>query len=772
MPLQPRPYLGDDERFFVKKANTHAFLEPTVAVGPSLTKIHEFISYAVDQSAPHFAPEREPLQDAVAYTATNGQNFYRPQVRLSQGAENRPDLRFLKDINGKVRLEFMLEESNLLPGAEPFNVRVTAVTLRWNGPTGADLFTFPTPMLAPTNNPANAAQPNFQIRVGTELTPSDVERLNYALSNPASGAVLDIAFTYSYWVDLPGGGESPPINPPVLEPPIIPPIIERPVVRPPIIDPIVRPVIIAPVINPIFKPTNPNMFRTFDQMRSPEPEAGQEASPERAASARLVGPDYGGTPLTLKKAVDWYGVRLEPGVVDAFLRYRQTEPNFRSANLTRSLAFTFDPNLIQNRVIYSAIRTGAGVSERWENTPFGYVRRTEIANTVYRLPDEVRLAFSTDLKAPHMVPVLYRDPAEEIRVRVVFQAEPWHDPHQLVALSDFLYDASGGALAAPYIVTGGYREAKLRLTGAFPEQIQVLAGAETSVELDGGFEMQLDLTLEFYRFLCELLVGVGLTGEIVVTLDNPPDAAGGSTPLVRRIPMRLSLDDLAALPIEVNVNATAASPGQVELINRSGSEVRCQAVLPRLLQVDANSVTPLVVYPAETTTVFPVTLAPDTPFIVDVKPTVGPGIDPTQLLWNAVLLQLVNPMPVQSAEAILNRVHEVAPDNSLDWNIQVGCPLFAQPTLPPAYQGKLFSLVVEIRQAGFMPRQVVLTPSKAGDMIKMQRTLQEILREDAQGLATFEHRVKNIYFTQEGQWSDWKSAEGTNLFVYPNPSEV
>ena len=53
----------------------------------------------------------------------------------------------------------------------------------------------------------------------------------------------------------------------------------------------------------------------------------------------------------------------------------------------------------------------------------------------------------------------------------------------------------------------------------------------------------------------------------------------------------------------------------------------------------------------------------------------------------------------------------------------------------------------------------------------MQRSLKEILGEEAAGLPTFSYRVQNIYTDREGAWSDAKLAEGNSLFVFPNRND-
>jgi hypothetical protein len=499
------------------------------------------------------------------------------------------------------------------------------------------------------------------------------------------------------------------------------------------------------------------------------------ATRNTALNSASISGELAFTPATLRRELltPQSSVVLPMALVTEMAQNFAVEPNFRSADILRSIPFTFDPELAQNRSIYASIRASAGVGERWESTAFGFVRRSGIANTVYRLPDEIRLAYSADLKAPHMIPVLFRDAAtDEMRVRVVMQAVPYHDPQKLVDLSDFLYNASGGGLAAPKVISGGYKEAKLTLTGAFPEQITALKGKEFSVELEGSFELVLDLTLEFYRFLCELLEQAGLTGEVVVTLENPPapDAPTGTPAeiMTRRVPMRLTLDDVTGLPLEMRIPEATISPGMVEVINRSGLDLQVGGCAPRLLQIDENSVVPLEVYKADTVTSFPATLPSDQTLSVEVKPKLAAE----GLLWNAVQVELLNLKPTLNAEALLNRVHELAPSGSLTLDLEIISPAFAQGSLPAEFAGKLFRLVVEITRPGFGTQQVTLSLDTPETKLGIPRTLQDLVSAEAAALLTFSYRVKNVYFTKEGAWSELRQEQGSTLFAFPNPVEV
>lgn len=728
-----------------------------VAKGINLARLQNLALLAGDEHAPHFVPAQEPVGDGRAYVATDGRQYYRPQLVVTQRAvpPSGPDVRFLKDARGAMRLQFELTEAphDAMPaGAEPLNVRVDGVTLAWTAGGQQRQRRFDQPTFIAADDPQNPAKPNFSIRVGADLAPDEVEPLYHALSEPAAGARLDVAFSYGYWLDT-ESTQSPPFTPPEI--PVLVEDPRRP--RPPIEWQAHR----IPSIRQIALADQRVML---NRAALPAPLA---LDPNSIAAAR-VQPDLEvAVQLPVSRSML---SRFDAGSVVAILdraRERERESNFRRAAFTRGVSFGFDRNLEQNRPIYAAVEGEDALGTQWEDTGFGLVRKASFPNTVYRLPDEIRLAYNPDLGTPHMIPSLYRDAAGDIRVRVTLRAVPWHDPAQLVRLRDYLRRTSAGALASPSVVAGGYERATLHLRTAFPEQIQMLEGGDGAISIEGGFEMTLDLSLEFYRFLCELLTGpVGVIGEVAVTLETPPAAAGGQAqPRVRPVPMRLSFDDLASLPIAVKVAQDAPSPRQVQIINGTRAEVRVRECVPRLLQYDENSVVPLEVFEATVATAFPVTLAADgPPLTLDLTPRA----EDADHLWNAVQLEFIGQELLQAAAQVLDRIHEIAPSGTLAWKIAVDCPLFRQEPPPPQFQN-LYRAEVEITRAGFAPQRVMLGRGQPEAQVTMQQTLREIVGADSGTLTTFAYRVRNVYFDHQGQWGEPRTEQGGNLVVFPNP---
>ncbi|MBZ9749906.1 hypothetical protein K7W42_03405 [Deinococcus sp. HMF7604] len=731
-------------------------VRPQIALGLPMARMQYLMQVAGDEQAPHFVPAQAPVNDGVAAQAIGGQWLYRPELRVAQRTVEPlgPEVRFLKDPAGHVRLQFELEEAPLagLPaGAEPLAVKVESVALTWQEGGQARTRPLDSPTLVGTDDPQNPATPNFRLRVGVELTPEEVDPMYRALSQLGAGAAVTVNFSYGYWLDETVVVDDPPRRPPIIR--------DHRIVADGVGSLGVRGSLLrsAALIRPL-------------QVRP-------EGPPTPPEPVNLTVPLINLTPVApaprLKLDRLIADVRFNPDLIKTVLnrqRQRQTQSNFRQVTLTRTVPFFFDPALEHNRPVFSAVVGDASLGAAWQNIGFGLVRAASFPNTVYRLPDEIRLAYNPDLAAPHVIPALYRDAEDEIRVRVLLRAAPWYDPASLVKLRDTLRKTSGGAISFATVVMGGYEKAVLRLGGAFPDQVRALGGAQDiEIGLEGSFEIVVDLSLEFYRLLAQLLVGpIGLTGQVDVTLNMAAPGDSTPQPQVFHVPLRLNLADVASLPLTVTLpegdTADLLSPGQVVISSGAGVDTRVGGCAARLLQYDENSVTPLEVFAAQVDGVaFPLTLPATGGVTLNVKPTADLGSE----LWNAIQVELTGHELVTPAAQVLEHIHEVAPSGSISWRLQVECPLLTRTPLPDAYQ-TLYRVEVQIHSAGFADQQVILSPSAAQATVSMNQTLRDIVGSAGGDINRFGYRVRNIYFDHQGQWSEPKDGEGSNLFVFPN----
>jgi hypothetical protein len=712
-----------------------------VVTSLSLATIQHFALVLADESAPRFAPAQEPLSDNRTFTATDGAVCYRPALQLAtrSGQIPGPDVRFLKDADGVVRLQIEIEEKpSGFENARPFPVRVDSLTLVWSGGSKA----LPHPSLF-FHEERPGHEPRLVIRAGVPLAANEVEPIYHAMQ---ADARLDLVLSYGYWVEQPAAGGTPtpgtgasvtgPTLADLLGSTALPGII---MARPERLTPLRTPRVRTPEVRP-----------------QPETAALTPAATRAWRRAWLRNPQAAANIADLRRpGFDWRKLKEAEEQL-------ATRPDFRTAALTRTISLRLDANLVQNRPIYAAIRTeNSRLHTTWTDTPFGFIRQAEFANTVYRLPDELRLAFNPALGAPHILPHLYRSDDESVRVRVTLRVIPWHDPQKIIDLGDFLYTDTAGRLANPDIIVGGYTTALLRFTTAFPEEIVMVGQQALEISLEHAADLTLDLSLAFYRYLTELLTSpVGITGEVAVTLPGPQE--GDS--MVKRIPLRLVLDQPAGIDLDIHPLGETLSPDRVELVNNARCAIGVGGCVPRLLQIDSNSVVPLAVFRATSTTPFPHVLETGGRLTVLFNTeTAG------EALWNGVQVALTGHHLVQDRQAVLNRIHEIAPSGTLAWKIRVECPLFRAPTRPDDF-ALLYRLRVVIRRDGYAPQELILGADKPEAEITMQRTLQDMVGGSSADLPTFTWQVQNIWYDREGAWSDARSATGENLFVFPNPA--
>ncbi|HST64933.1 MAG TPA: hypothetical protein VLM05_07070 [Mycobacteriales bacterium] len=718
-----------------------------LAVGMNLGRLSTILVQAGDGAAPHFADSAGADRDVPVAVAVDGRSWYRPDLRVSDRSSSiGPDVWFLKDADGVVRLEFQLEETSAAgPDASPFAVTVDSVTLQWTEGGVAKARAFSDPTIGPSADPA--ARPHFVVTVGDVLGRDEVQSLYHALSTRGSDARLLVGMSYGYWIDSVVVQPDPQPQPqPQPDPQPQPQPHPRPRPRPDPDDPRPRP-----------WPNKPGFPRTVEPFAAiPRLAAAPEGASTGTALSGLVGLRALGDRGVLIR--DHRIGRLDPDQVAVIVnenRQLESRQDFHRVSYTRTVPFAFDEALDANTAIYRAIK-GEALEEEWTSGPNGWLRKAEFPNTVYRLPDQVRLAFNADLGVPHVLPTLYRDDAGEPKVRVVMQLRPWHDPAALVEIGDLLG-------TAPDIVSGGYESATLTFTGAFPDEIRALAGASTQITLESTTEVTLDLTVEFFNFLSQLLTGpIGVTGTVSVTLGHATGADGTAQPIVRQVPVRLSLGLPAALPLDVSVPADALSPTAVTVTNKSGAAASVGGCEPRLLQFDANSVLPLEVFRARSTGTFPLALPAGASAQIPLAPVDADGAR----LWNAVLAQLTDVRLELDPKAALDRIYEVAPTGTVSWKLDLDCPpLVATPG--PARFASVVAIDVRVTRADGRTETAHLTRGNAAVALTMQRTLAELAASGG-SVSAFSYMVRNLYEDHAGQWGEAQQGEGSSFTVYPN----
>jgi hypothetical protein len=433
-----------------------------------------------------------------------------------------------------------------------------------------------------------------------------------------------------------------------------------------------------------------------------------------------------------------------------------------------SVPFVFNPNDDANRPVYRALHGVAALTDTWQKSSAGWLRSAPFPNTVYRLPDEVRLAFDPDLGTPHVVTTLHTDDQGRASVRVLLRVAPWQDRRRVIETRALT------GLAGARVIVGPVSGATLRLGGSFPDGIRMLGGGDgVAVPLAEGAELLMDLTLEYFQLLCSLIGGaVGLPGTVEVRLTD----SGADTVVV---PLVLRMDRVDELPVSVEPAPVgpAGSPRSVVVRNLTGTAIRaggCHAVFLRTegrtggAVGGAVGVVPVASYPARCTSAFPLELPAGGTAELTVEPVepVEPGEGDS---WNAVLVELLDRTMVQDARTALTRAQRLAGSGELTWDLTVSTPVFSATELPARW-ATLASIEVEVSAPGFETTTVVLRRDTPVRTLLMRAPLAALVAGDASGIRTATYRVRNNHLDGQGPWSAPQQQSGEELVVFPTGS--
>ncbi|HEY3259324.1 MAG TPA: hypothetical protein VGJ95_03505 [Pseudonocardiaceae bacterium] len=706
---------------------------------------------AVSGGGPEFPAAQEPVQDAVAYPATDGVPYYRPLLRVAgrePGRRPGPDVWFLEDDKGVLTLQWTLEVIPLTggpPGARPLPFTIDSVRMVWEG----GQWPFAAPGVEPVEGAADG-QPALRVHGAARLQPDEAATIEGAMNHPESACRLEVTLSYDYRVQAPVRPQPSDPRPEGPRPQI--PRPDRVVFRPGTLSE-----------ETIASRLRPHIFTRF------QPQAGTEATPvgelaalRRASISRRIAPE-------LRERL--IARRLE----DVLVRPRRplpggggepsgpSEPTQKRQSLVRSVPFVFVPSEEANGPIYRALHDTAELTDDWQQLgDAGWLRDSDFPNTVFRLPDALRLAWDTETAGPRMAPTLYRNNAGDPRVRLLLRLAPWQDPAKVVLTR------RGLNLPAARVVTGQVSNSTLHMGGAFPEELTLVGGSGLSIPLAGA-ELALDISLSFYEFVCQVVTRPeGLSGTVEVVVDTRPPADGG-TPGQRTVvlPVSIRLDRVDDLPCTITLPEGVVSPQTATVTNTSGAEITIGGCDVSFLQVDEESVVPVDVYPARCGTAFPVTLPPGGS--VDLALELDEDAD--DVVWNGVLIELMDKRLTATPSDVLHRVHELAPAGASSRDITVSSPVFTGGALPPRWS-TLASLEVELTTPAGQVLHTVLSLANPSRTLHVPASLTDLVAGVGGGIPTVSYRVRNNYIDHQGEWTAPQSQSGDEIVVYPNAAET
>jgi hypothetical protein len=732
----------------------------TLATSVRLTQLQRAI-VAVTGGGPSFPAAQEPVQDGVGYAANDGVTYYRPVLRVANRGPGRrpgPDVWFLEDDQGVITLQWTLEVMPLAggpAGARPLPFTVDSVRMVWD----AGQRDFEAPGVEPIDNPAEG-QAAIRIHGAAQLRPDEAAQLEAAMNHHESACRLDVTLSYDYTVQVPTG-----------DTPTLPPRhrIPRPTFP---TSPGPRPTI--PIADRIaFKPQHIDIARLrMSGQAADDPQVVAEAELSSSAVAAtafdpgiLAGVSF--RRITPDLRAELVGTRIS----DLLVRPTTTRPDARHQTITRSVPFVFEPNVEANGPIYRALHDAASLTDDWQQLgDVGWLRDSDFPNTVFRLPDALRLAWDTETAGPRMAPTLYRNDAGDPRVRLLLRLGPWQDPSKIVLAR------KGLDMPAVRVVTGQVGNAVLHMGGAFPEELTLVGGSGVAIPL-GGVELAFDVSLSFYEFICQVVTRPeGLSGTVEVALglkasvDGTAPADGGTAAQEQRtvvVPVSIRLDRVDDLPCTISVPDGMVSPTTVTVTNASGAEVSIGGCAVSFLQVDEESVVPVDIYPARCTSPFPITLPPGghADLALELQ---TPAED---IVWNGVQVELLDKRLTATPVQVLHQVHELAPAGSSTRDLSVTSPVFSSGTLPERWK-TLASIEVEVTTATGQVVTAVLSLANPTRTLHLPASLDDLVAGVGGGIPTVNYRVRNNYVDHQGEWTAVQSQSGEEIVVYPNAAET
>ena len=682
----------------------------------------------------------EAPRDGVPYTI-GSQSFCWPHVRVAwrDGFFPGPAVQFQPKEDG-MHLTAVFEEdpAKRIPGAIPFDVKITSLTLVY-GSDAADVLEFPEPLPEPKDA---AKGPAFTIEADA-LVPLDERRARIVSALQTQNAAhwwVTMAFEWTQVIPAPATPPGPPTGVHVMT-------AEMP-------------------------------RRRFDHLML-------AADPQVMIAHGAETPVHTMTAATASKA---FVFANRPELVRAILT---SPPPPRPTTRVQTIAFTRTPkaeypnNTPENRPIFAAV-TGDYTQVGWKNTAHGWFQPTPIQDTVYTLPHAYRLQVDDTTGQPSIQAILLRkgdggaltdslDP-KFYTVRLTLRVRPDFDAERLNALRALIRAQSANTVAFADLVLGGYSGARFipdpALAGLGELFAGSTAGVRDAINPEEGFTLTYEGNAEFIDLLFQRLKGQGIEGTVELDLQEP-----GGTVRKQPVPVQLTLRGLAAVSLPWTL-ATAASSTAVSPDNAADEVPQsitlrnpmATAVTLGGLQANALQKSPVTGhvdewYHAVPDGTWPRTLGPNA------TATVHLAVDGDSPLFNAWDVLLVDCHATTSAELVLGGVFDAATGGVRGWRVAVDCPPLAFfDQLTPDDQARMRDVVaieVEVRRKGStVTEEVRLTRQAASGTVLLSRTVADFVSDRSVGRSTFEYRQRALRLTRADDWTAWREETGSALSVF------
>lgn len=721
---------------------------------------------------------RTPNSDQRAYDVENRRKRYcRPELAVAQrmGWEQGPDVRFVREEDGSLRLTVAFEEDATADhredGALPFEVKVLSVAIgperggsRWDT-VRLDETLLQIPLGDGSDGPA------FRIEAAARFDNED-EAARLATAMRTGNARWEVVMEFD-WRMKPreretgssrgsGGGNGrrsgPTIN--LRNPGVAPTLMMAPKVM------------VQPTQLHVARSTKPQVLSTVKRAKRKD-SGNRTKSKSNRAAARSAAPTI---------AVRNFAKMDFNPVIKTILGNQRgrppvntrPQPDARTQKVTRRLDAHYSPDLRPYKPIYAALE-GQDSTLGWRASAHGQFRPSDVRDTCYILPDRMLLSRDSESTLPNVTGILL-EPKElppgmalqdALITRLTFHVVPFVDPERLVELRKLIRAETSNQVIYSDLAIGGYSKATFLPDPSLSGLGDFMAGTAeaTSQEVtpETGMTLVYEGRAEFTALLFEKLRGDGIRGEVAFEL--PQD--GGGDLLTVKVPVVLSINQLAPLdPTWSFALADPSDPGSERVLSLSNPYDReLKASGLRVTALTRSSVTGATqeFQHAELSRT-ELTLRPET------SETVALDFGSDDVAWNEYEVVFGDFALETDPQRLVKRLFDTFVNTVRAWRVNIAAVQLQHfDALPDAFKRQLEFIIkfeVEIRRAGgTRVASASLDRENPTATVFLDQSLADMLGETRD--AVYEMRRRTVHLlTGVSDWTEWTRGTDANINVF------
>lgn len=752
--------VGDVKKLDIKPIQGYS-LNPALSV----LKANQILSFSTWSVV--FSKQQEPRSVGTIYRDINGHPYYLPDPVLDRFDDadfpsGSAAVQFLKDEHGAVSLQIQLifqRPRNAPPEATLLIPEVEFITLVW----GDGQLDLPSPSYFSEDGESG-------YRFLVPIPAQSLDALVAAMKSKTVDSCIKMGMNVSYHIQ---GESAPPSDSRATGTngagettfvPMLSPILTTrfaTILQPSVLTAVLPPVAPVSTVTPL----------------TPVPKHAVSLKPvSKTLALEIIG----------KKKFGLESFKFNPEMIKAFDKNKTTPPpedvtrQKKVLNLNNKIGFTFTGQANNEQHIYHALEQEAHdeheFSARWQYTDFGIFSPAAFPNRIYMMPHQLRLRYNPDLHLPDISPVLYMSPEDEPRVRLRLGMMPWYDLEKVTQLRDFLTLANPSAFMYPELITNFTAQGTLNLSTQFTEGITALE-EEITVNFSSLLALDLDITLEFYKFVTTLLQGAtGITGTLTIILPpqqgNPDDGLSVVEDVSTvTIPLNLKIKDIAnpllSFSAPPDSSTTDTRPQKVVVKNEGAHALVFTKAFPHLLYRDPNVVLPLNMFRAPVAAGLPLRLEAGEAETLEV------AADDTlsESMWNSIDMVLADySIDIDAADA-LQQTHDLVPPGGLTWSLTIQVPPFTVSPLPAGMEN-VFAVNVIVEIDGRAPMTITLTPDMPSHTLTIAPNLGDILTMDGGvDVLTYQYKTQTVLTDRMMDMTAPVRGQGSRIFVFPTTQQ-